>query len=241
VCYVFRIKNGNHKKGEGKDVIIGPNPGTQESQMMVILLHGYGSWGENMADLAYALDMPSVTFWCPDGPEVCDEYAPGRQWFSLRGVDWHVSDLHQAWQGIGGLLADAARKFHAQMQVRFPNYLGPVVVGGFSQGAMMAYELGLFHPNFKGILGFSGVYCVTKVLEYRPQVFWSHAQDDEVVPCSWMEQSHELLAKNAISAHKYITPHGGHSISRDALMASRTFLQKIGQGLAEFPGGKSPA
>jgi phospholipase/carboxylesterase len=208
-------------------MIIGPNPGTHASKMMVILLHGYGSCGENMTHLAYGLDIPGVTFWCPDGPQVCEAYPGGRQWFSLKDMDWQMDKLYESWNSIAAVLGQAAKNLYTEIQEKWGNYSGPVVVGGFSQGAMMAYELGLFHPHFQGILGFSGAYCLTTEPKYQPPVFWTHARDDQVVPCHWMMQSNELFVQNGLAPTHCITPYGGHSIPETALVASRTFLQQL--------------
>ena len=101
------------------------------------------------------------------------------------------------------------------------------MVAGFSQGAMMAYELGLFSLPVKGIIGMSGAYALGQDPGYRPPVFWTHAEDDPVVPCSWMRESERSLHHYGVPTHHHISIYGGHSVPQDSMKAIVAFLTSI--------------
>jgi len=52
---------------------------------VVVLLHGYGSNGQDLLDLgqAWAPRMPNTIFISPDAPFPCEYGMNGHQWFSL--------------------------------------------------------------------------------------------------------------------------------------------------------------
>ncbi len=180
-----------------------------------------------MTHLAQALSLPHVTFVCPDGPEVCQEYPADRQWFSLQGIDWGHFNLRQAWEVIADPLSKAAAVFQDKLSDVIHHREGDIVVAGFSQGAMMAYELGFFTPSIKAVMGLSGAYCLKKEPINTPDILWTHAQDDEVVPLQWMKESDGLFGQYGLQAQHHISPHGGHSVTEDALRVMARFLMKM--------------
>ena len=55
----------------------------------VILLHGYGGDGNDIAPVAinWKRFLPNTIFICPDGPETCSINPMGYQWFDLNSED----------------------------------------------------------------------------------------------------------------------------------------------------------
>ena len=60
---------------------------------LVILLHGYGSNGQDLISLApeWAGDMPDTLFISPDAPFPCEMGGFGFQWFSLVFICFQLS------------------------------------------------------------------------------------------------------------------------------------------------------
>lgn len=197
------------------------------AKMTVILLHGYGSCGANMVPLAQALDLREVAFWCPDGPESCGEYPQGRQWFSLRDMDWRAEDLGHTWYSIQEPLKKASENFAERLRDYRRDFSGPVVLAGFSQGAMMAYELGFFGPKIHGVMGLAGAYYLDRAPSHRPPILWTHCADDGVVPLAWMRQSHGLFLKHDLEVQSSISDVGGHGVSPENLLSMGWFLRKM--------------
>jgi predicted esterase len=216
-------------------VIVEPKSRESAPPTTVFLLHGYGSCGENMTHLAQALSLPNVTFVCPDGPELCQEYSADRQWFSLKDIDWGRSNLRQAWEVIADPLSKAAAVFQDKLSDIIHHNEGDIVVAGFSQGAMMAYELGFFSPSIKAVIGLSGVYLLKKEPINKPAILWTHAQDDEVVPLQWMRDSDRLFGQYGLEAQRHISPYGGHSVTEDALRIIARFLMNMTSNNTDLP------
>ncbi len=114
-----------------------PNP-----KALVVFFHGYGSDGNTLASLAQSFQMDDVFFWCPQGHSPCEAYPGGRQWFSL--AQWDSFDLEGSFSQFIRRMDDAAELFILQLKKGIKEFKGPLFVGGFSQGAALAYHIGLF-------------------------------------------------------------------------------------------------
>ena len=119
---------------------------------LVILLHGYGSNGEDLMGLApyWAKELPNTEFLALDAFTPC-EMGMGYQWFTL--TSWVPAHMLDA-------AAPAIDRLNAFITDAIKNYdVAPsrVVLVGFSQGTMMAL---LAAPRraapIAGVLGYSG-------------------------------------------------------------------------------------
>lgn len=158
-----------------------------------------------------------------DAPYQCEDYPQGRQWFSLKHLPWGVTTVQQAWRPIDALVKASACETYQRIRSVIPE--GPFWLAGFSQGAMVAYEMGFCCPGVMGVLGFSGAYDGAMPPVYRPNLFWAHCQDDTVVPYAWMVQSHERWQSHGLTATRCVTPQGGHTITSEHLQQARAFVQ----------------
>ena len=194
-----------------------PNP-----KALVILFHGYGASGENLAPLAQALAFDNVAFWVPDGLSPCESVPGGYQWFSLKNITLGptappVSDYMP-------FLEKAAEQVHQLIIQGLGDFTGPIIVGGFSQGAALAYYLALNTLPVAGCLGFSGFYHLKAPPKFRPPLFWSHGEQDDVVPMSWARLSFRDFDSQNLSLEHHILPNDEHSISQEAVIKARNFL-----------------
>lgn len=199
----------------------GPQWPCSSPKALVVLFHGYGSNGNNLLPLAEIFDLPRFFFWFPQGNERCESHQSGRQWFSLQGIesarDWTSETLLQR-------LEKASQLFIQSLQEGIGSFTGPIFVGGFSQGAALAYHVGLFGMPVAGILGFSGFYTLRQAPRFRPPLFWCHGDRDEVVPFAKMEEAEVSFAQYGLSFTKCVIPNGGHSIDNRGIQQARLFL-----------------
>ncbi len=117
----------------------------------VLALHGYGASAHDLLGLAPQLRRGELVFLCPQGPLTL-ENGPGQ-----RGYAWFPIDpsgqvsapaLIGARGALEGFLEDAM-KIHPIDPER-------IVVMGFSQGGVMAYDLALGRPDrFKALVALS--------------------------------------------------------------------------------------
>ncbi|MFD0388357.1 hypothetical protein ACFQ4K_11820 [Tistrella bauzanensis] len=63
-------------------------PADGPARRLVVLLHGYGGDGREMAGFArrMARRMPDTAFFTPNGPEPCPEGVAGLQWFATPAI-----------------------------------------------------------------------------------------------------------------------------------------------------------
>src|SRR5262249_48823517 len=119
----------------------------------VVLFHGYGADGADLAPLAMELDLPRPVRWLfPDAPLPLDW--GGRAWFPIdvAAID-RAQRTGQAvdWSNEGA--AAPARRFLESLGVPWSR----LILGGFSQGSMLATELALNAPeNPLGLVILSG-------------------------------------------------------------------------------------
>ncbi|GGG02901.1 alpha/beta hydrolase [Pontibacter amylolyticus] len=117
-------------------------------------------------------------------------------------------------------------------QVKEKYNLGEVYLGGFSQGAIMSFSIGLTHPELvAGVIGFSG-----RILqEIRPlvqqndalkqlKVFISHGTQDTTLPVHYAREAKAYLQDAGVQL-TYHEQDMGHQISGEAITKVADWLQ----------------
>jgi phospholipase/carboxylesterase len=117
----------------------------RNSRRLMVMLHGLGDSIEGYRWLPEAMDLPWLNYLLVNAP---DEYYGGYSWFDLNDI---APGVQRSRKLLFELLDDLrARRFLAE-QITF---------GGFSQGCLMAIDVGLRYPHrFAGIVGVSGWVC----------------------------------------------------------------------------------
>lgn len=198
-----------------------------EQRPLVIFLHGYGS---NEADLI------GMKFQLPKQYNYLSVQAPmalgeGRfQWFRKKGegaYNGETDDLQASGQKLRKFVAQAAQKYHASPD--------KVYLIGFSQGAMMTYEVGLRPPvAVGGIAALSGRLLPVLKTELQAQqqplplkIFIGHGTADDRVPYRDGTEANALLQKLAYKPEFHAYPGVGHSISSAELRDLNAWLQQL--------------
>jgi len=191
------------------------------STHVMILLHGWGADGNDLADLVrpFAERFPSMAFFVPNGPDPCRMNPSGREWFDIEdrvnGPNYAAPIIQIA---IKALLADLELSE------------SDLVLAGFSQGGMMSLHCGLrLRPAPAAIISFSGA-----LLQYEdllaspstdyPPVQMIHGSDDQVVPCAMMSEAEKILKPIGVELETVKRPGLGHGIDPAGLTASINFL-----------------
>lgn len=194
---------------------------------LVIFLHGYGS---NEADLI------GMKFQLPAQYNYLSVQAPlalgeGRfQWFRKKGegaYNGETDDLKTSARKLREFVAQAAQKYHASTD--------KVYLIGFSQGAMMTYEVGLRPPvAVGGIAALSGrllpVLNAELKAEQQPlplHIFIGHGTADDRVPYRDGTEANARLQKLAYTPEFHAYPGVGHSISAAELRDLNAWLQQL--------------
>ena len=189
---------------------------------LVVLLHGYGANGENLIHLAdmWSGSMPDVEFHAPNAPELCESVPYGYQWFGLK--DFSPYNMRAG-------LDRAVPFLKAYLdQLLTARNLSPsdLILGGFSQGTMMALEM-MFHlPELKGILGYSGAFYppVTSQNLGSPEVFLIHGTADVVVPYPMMREAVNQLHLLGVRPRTHTCYGLAHAIDGEGISLGGQFL-----------------
>lgn len=198
------------------------------ARSLVVLLHGYGASGDDLIDLADMIspDMPDTAFAAPHAVETMPY--PGRtayQWFPLTELEPAAlaAGSRSAAPALDGFLAAELARHNLQ-----PSRLALV---GFSQGTMMALQVGLRQALAPAaIVGLSGVIAGAETLKgeitCRPPVLLCHGAADEVIPAAALLLTREALSDAGVPVEWHLQERLGHGIDEDVVDLMASFLRQ---------------
>jgi phospholipase/carboxylesterase len=224
-----RVTGGIDGKGGGR----GP---------LVLLLHGFGAPGDDLVSLADVLNVPTGTrFVFPEGP-LSLSFGPGdaRAWWLIDmariAADQAAGRLRDLSQDIPKGLALARETMLAFLKVvehKFAADPRKIVLGGFSQGAMLSCDLMLKTTQaYAGLIQLSGTLLALQewapLLQKRKglPVFQSHGMQDELLPYVGAERLRDTLIHAGLSV-EWHSFRGGHEIPRAVLQRLGPFITKV--------------
>lgn len=122
-------------------------------------------------------------------------------------------------------------RFMQEASAQYGIPAGQVYLLGFSQGAIMAYDIALTHPaQVRGVLAFSGRLLAESRQHHAPaaaiqqvRFFLSHGRHDDKLPAFYAEEAIAFLQTLGIAPH-YAAFEGGHEVSASGLAAARQWL-----------------
>lgn len=197
--------------------IVGDGPVT------VVLLHGFGAPGDDLVALAQYIDAPA-RFVFPAAPiELGGMYGPARAWWRLDLMkleqDLRTGAIrdrrNEVPEGLVEARAHLTRVLDA-IETKFP--AAKLVLGGFSQGAMLSLDVALHRDKpLAGLVLMSGTLLAES--EWKPRmtklagvpVFQSHGRYDPLLPFSIAEMLRDEL-KTAGAKLSWTEFAGGHEI-----------------------------
>ena len=209
----------------------------EPTDLVVVLLHGWGARGDGLVELARGLRVPPGTrFLVPEAP--LERPEGGRAWWHLdpdrfRDVPPGGRDLSR--ERPEGLAAARAAVSAVIEEARERGGLPPerVVIGGFSQGAMLATDVALHvEGGVGGLFILSGARLSME--EWGPRmrehaetpVFVSHGRYDPVLP----HAGARLLADELVAAGhpvEFVDFMGRHAIPRSVRRELGAFLTRL--------------
>ncbi len=206
---------------------------------VVVLLHGFGAPGEDLVDLGRMFRVSAkVRYVFPEAPLSLASigYGAGRAWWMLdlegmerraRGerVD-HSEDQPASLPQVRAQLD----KLLSEVQTRLSVTPDKLIVGGFSQGAMLALDWAL-HSDKKpaGLILLSGTLIARS--EWQPRmsscrglpILQSHGRSDTVLSYDDATRLRELLLEAGTNLTFLDFP-GGHEIPPQVLDAASRFI-----------------
>ena len=199
----------------------------QSPKGLVVTLHGYGSNGEDLISLAPYWDrlLPDVQFSSPNAPAHVPGFGGMYQWFAIESMD----PIHLA-KGAREAAPVLEAFLEAEM-ARFGVTKAQTALVGFSQGTMMALQVGLASQEpYAGILGFSGALVGSPAVASKPPVLLVHGDQDDVVPLAASQMAQQFLSAAGLDARLHISPRAAHTIAMDGLQLGGAFLARVLNG-----------
>ncbi len=195
---------------------------------LFILLHGYGSDNEDMLSLGLTFRslLPNTAIVSVNGPWEADK-GGGYQWFSLRTMNLFsiLREIKVSYNLLNVFIDEQLKRFSLEDK--------NLLLGGFSQGAMMSLYTGVRRKSDPlGVLSFSGMMPDTidtlkKELTSRPETLLIHGTDDKTVPFNSLEKAENLLREFDVPYEAHSIQGMGHTIDDEALEYAAEFIKKI--------------
>ncbi|MFZ5438868.1 MAG: alpha/beta hydrolase [Myxococcota bacterium] len=236
-----------HTSIAGLDVVVF-QASQQPPKAAVILCHGFGAPGTDLVDLGPELArrvpaLADVRFYFPAAPLSLGELGWGdsRAWWmidmaAIQALQFASDDELRAFRRSEPEGMAAARKALLAVVQHVANHtglpLGRIVLGGFSQGAMLATDVALRLEERPGALCIlSGTLLTedtwrTKALTRAGlPIFQSHGRQDPILPFKAAEWLRDLLTECG-SPPEFVPFDGGHTIGPDAFVKLGDFLAR---------------
>ena len=225
-----------------------------QPKSVVVLLHGHGAAGDDLVFLAEELEVPHGTALVfPEGPIDLGS-APGlndagRGWWPMDSMQLRLAmftgqtALASRAAGMG---REAARvvftTFVHELQDRFNVGPSQVVLGGFSQGAILCIDWALHdHRPWAGLLCLSGTlvdgddWKTCLAMRGALRALMSHGQVDPILPFSLSMQLYSLLTQSGWEV-EFIAFNGSHGIPPEVIAAvSRSTSRWLAETRDEVP------
>jgi phospholipase/carboxylesterase len=213
---------------------------------VVVLMHGFGAPGDDLVALWRVLDVPrEVRFVFPVAPLAPPEFSEsgGRAW-------WPIDTLALQRAVAAGRTRDRSRELPEELAPARDKVIAmldaleaalgargeQLVLGGFSQGAMLACDVALTTDRkLAGLVLLSTTLLCRDVWEPRMSarkslpIFQSHGRADPLLPYSVAVELRELL-RGAGCDIEWSEFNGGHEIPSSVLQALGAFLRNCALG-----------
>ena len=198
-----------------------------EIKNAIILLHGYGGDGKDISTLSlnWKRHLPNTIFICPDGHETCPINPSGFQWFDLtkNDISYILDESIKAEKILN--------KFIIEIKEEFDLENNKICLSGFSQGCMMAINLGLTSDKeYNSIIGFSGKIIDQENLKNRkkasPNILLIHGDLDQVVPANFLLEAKDFFIRNNIQIETHLIKGCDHHIPIQASSIALSYILK---------------
>jgi phospholipase/carboxylesterase len=209
---------------------------------LVVLLHGFGAPGDDLVALWRYLNVPDeVRFLFPAAPLKLDMgFGDARAWWMLDMERVTQARDQGQWDELSQEIPRGLSPARTQMQdvlsfaiesLAVPSQ--SLVLGGFSQGAMLSTDL-VLHSD----IPFAGLALLSSTLIAKHEwltrlphrqglpVFQSHGTDDPILAFSMAQQLREHIQLAGLPV-SWVEFRGGHEIPIQVLEGLGTFLQSV--------------
>ena len=159
----------------------------------------------------------------------------GYEWFQLYLNGTHISNASAKEYDVAKKkISENVEKIHNSISLLLENLdleMTDCFVMGFSQGGMMAFELGQILQNQLAGLAIISSRIISK--EHKPNnaflktpIFISHGAQDAVLPISNYNDSIEVLKNYNYNYENYLIEKDEHTMSQETITLFQNFIKK---------------
>ena len=209
----------------------------QNSKKLMIMLHGYGDNATNFIQIANLIDQDDwgMKYVALNAPDTIKDYPMGYEWFQLYLNGNHISNAGAKEYDVAKKkISENVEKIYNSISLLLENLnlkMTDCFVMGFSQGGMMAFELGQILQNQLAGLAIISSRIISK--EHKPNnaflktpIFISHGAQDAVLPISNYNESLEVLKKYNYNYENYLIESDEHTMSQETITFFQNFIKK---------------
>lgn len=215
-------------------------PSTPPSGAVCVLLHGFGAPGTDLVPLSQVLRAPAgTTFVFPRAPlDLGAAFAGGRAWWMIDIAALQTAMASGRHRDLAGSEPDGLDEARAKLAAcldAIDAELEPtrLVLGGFSQGSMLATDYALSSDRrLEGLILFSGTLLAeprwTGAAAARSglPVVQSHGRSDPVLPYAGAERLRDVLVSGGLPVD-FVPFAGGHEIPLPAVERASGLLSRV--------------
>lgn len=202
---------------------------------VAVCMHGYGADMRDLAGLALEMDLRRPLRWIfPNGPQGIG--GGGRAWFPIaeeRLAGYERGEGAFDLSGVRPKGMDEARDAVMELVAALEVPWDRVILGGFSQGAMLAVELALAAPSaprgaflLSGNLVDAGSLAARAPLRKGLPFFQSHGTQDPILGYDGAVKLHEALTEAGWHGD-FVEFRGAHAIPAPAMEGLTAFLDGL--------------
>ena len=220
------------------DILKGPSiTKHQNPKKLMIMLHGYGDNATNFIQIANLIDQDDwgMKYVALNAPDAIQDYPMGYEWFQLYLNGVHISNAGAKEYDVAKKkISDNVEKIHNSISFLLENLdleMTDCFVMGFSQGGMIAFELGQILQNQLAGLAIISSRIISK--EHKPNnaflktpIFISHGGQDVVLPISNYNESVQVLKKYKYNFENYLIEKDVHTMSQQTIALFQNFIKK---------------
>lgn len=211
------------------------------SKKAVVLFHGYGA---SMRDLYGLSDMikteAAVDWFFPDGPIKVDlgMFMEGKAWFPIDMRELELAMLKGEYRNFEDKCTDEFLASLDKAKLFISSIIkdyDEIIIGGFSQGAMISTHLmgqNIDDQKIKGYLLYSSTLLakdklISDLEHQAPKPFLqSHGKQDQVLDYNAAMKLFELLKLSRFEG-EFISFEGAHEIPLSVIDGTRQFINKL--------------